>query len=78
MDESNRGVLIGLSSIIAVSGAVLLWAIVTALRLWTLSNGIWVFSPDDGDGSLEVTLLTVLVMIVTLAAFRWASKVTAP
>jgi hypothetical protein len=78
MDESNRGVLIGLSSIIAVSGAVLLWAIVTALRLWTLSNGIWVFSPDDGDGSLEVMLLTVLVMIVTLAAFRWASKVTAP
>ena len=76
MDESNRGVLIGLSSIIAVSGAVLLWAIVTALR--ALSNGIWVFSPDDGDGSLEVMLLTILVMIVTLAAFRWASKVTAP
>jgi hypothetical protein len=32
------------------------------------------FSPDDGDGSFEVMLLTVLVMLVTLAAFRWASK----
>ena len=32
------------------------------------------FSPDNGDGSMEVLLLTVLVMIITTAAFRWAFK----
>ena len=32
------------------------------------------FSPDAGDGSMEVLLITVLVMIVTVAGFRWASK----
>jgi hypothetical protein len=32
------------------------------------------FSLDDGDGSMEVMLLTVLVMIITAAAFRLASK----
>ena len=31
------------------------------------------FSPDDGDGSMEVMLIAVVVMIVTVAAFRWAS-----
>jgi hypothetical protein len=32
------------------------------------------FSPDDGDGSMEALLITVFVMIVTVVAFRWASK----
>jgi hypothetical protein len=35
------------------------------------------FSPDDGDGSMEAMFLTVLVMIITVVAFRIASK-TAP
>jgi hypothetical protein len=36
------------------------------------------FSPDDGDGSMEVVLVAVLAMIIAVAAFRLASKVTAP
>ena len=28
------------------------------------------FSPDDGDGSIEVSVFTVLVMIIAAAAFR--------
>jgi hypothetical protein len=36
------------------------------------------FSPDDGDGSMEVVLVAVLVMIIAMMAFRLASKVTAP
>ena len=32
------------------------------------------FSPDDGDGSMEVLFITVVVMILTLVGFRWASK----
>jgi hypothetical protein len=32
------------------------------------------FSPDDGDGSMEALFLTVLVMVITVAGFRWASK----
>ena len=74
MDESNRGVLIGLSSIIAVSGAVLLWAHRNSAAPMDFIERHLSFSPDDGDGSFEVMLLTVLVMLVTLAAFRWASK----
>ncbi|MFZ0175727.1 MAG: hypothetical protein WCC54_28655 [Pseudolabrys sp.] len=74
MDESNRGVLIGLSSIIAVSGAVLLWAHRNSAAPMDFIERHFGFSPDDGDGSFEVMLLTVLVMLVTLAAFRWASK----
>ena len=58
---AQRGVLIGLGSIIAVCGAVLLLGTsAAALRLWTLSNDMLGFSPDDGDGSMEVMLVTVL------------------
>jgi hypothetical protein len=32
------------------------------------------FSPDGGDGSVEALLITVLVMIITVAASRWALK----
>ena len=45
MDLTARPVLIGLSFIIAVCGVVVLWGSATALRLWTLSNAIWVFRP---------------------------------
>ena len=72
MDESSRGVLIGLSSIIAVSGAVLFWAHRNSAAPMQFIERYLGFSPDDCDGSMEVLL--ILVMIVTLAAFRWASK----
>jgi hypothetical protein len=42
------------------------------LRLWTIHY--LGFSPDDGNGSMEVMLLTVLVMIIAAAAFRMALK----
>jgi hypothetical protein len=32
------------------------------------------FSPDGGDGSVKALLITVLVMIITVAASRWALK----
>jgi hypothetical protein len=32
------------------------------------------FSPDGGDGSVEALFITVLVMIITVAASRWALK----
>jgi hypothetical protein len=35
-------------------------------------------SPDNGDGSMEVVLVAALVLVITVAAFRLASKVTAP
>ena len=78
MDESNRGVLIGLSSIIAVSGAVLLWAHRNSAAPMDFIERHLGFSPDDGDGSMEVVLVAVLAMIIAVAAFRLASKVTAP
>jgi len=32
------------------------------------------FSPDDGDGSMEVMLLTVLFMIIAAVGLRLAFK----
>jgi hypothetical protein len=74
MDENTRGVLIGLSSIIAVSGAVLHWAHRNSAAPMVFIERHLGFSPDDGDSSMEVLLITVLVMIVTVGALRWASK----
>ena len=74
MDENTRGVLIGLSSIIAVSGAVLHWAHRNSAAPMVFIERHLGFSPDDGDGSMEVLVFTVLVMIITVAGFRWASK----
>lgn len=74
MDENTRGVLIGLSSIIAVSGAVLHWAHRNSAAPMVFIERHLGFSHDDGDGSMEVLVFTVLVMIITVAGFRWASK----
>ena len=69
-----RGGLIALASIIAVCGALLLWVERNSAAPLDFIERHLGFSPDDGDGSMEVLLTTVLVMIVTLVAFRWASK----
>jgi hypothetical protein len=74
MDESNRGVLIGLSSIIAVSGAVLLWAHRNSAAPMDFIERHLGFSPDKGDGSMEVILFTVVVMIIAAVGFRMAAK----
>jgi hypothetical protein len=74
VDPTERGVLIALSSVIAVCGAVLLWVHHTTAAPMDFVERHLGFSPDNGDGSMEVLLLTVLVMIITTRAFRWAFK----
>jgi hypothetical protein len=73
----ERSVLIALGSIIAVCGVVLLWVNHTIAAPMHFIKRHLRFSPDDGDGSMEAMFLTVLVMIITVVAFRLASK-TAP
>ena len=77
MDPTERGVLICLVFITAVCGAVLLWVNHTIAAPMDFIERHLGFSPDDGDGSMEAMFLTVLVMIITVVAFRLASK-TAP
>jgi hypothetical protein len=77
MDQTARGVLIGLGSIIAVCGAMVLWVERNSAAPMDFIERHLGFSPDDGDGSMAVMLTTVLVMIITVVAFRLASK-TAP
>ena len=74
MDLSARPVLIGLGFIIAVCGAVVLWVERNSAAPMDFIERHLGFSPDDGDGSMAVMLTTVLVIIVTMVAFRWASK----
>ena len=74
MDRTARPVLIGLGFIIAFGGAVVLWVERKGAAPFDFIERHLGFSPDDGDGSMEVLLITVLVMIVTVGALRWASK----
>ena len=74
MDATSRGVLIALSSIIVVCGAVLLWVERNTAAPMDFIERHLGFSLYDGDGSMEVMFLVVLVMIITTAAFRWALK----
>jgi len=41
---------------------------------YNLLNGILGFSPDGGDGPMEILVLVVLVALVVLGAFRLATK----
>ena len=61
MESSERGVLIALASIVAVCCAVLLWVNHTIAAPLDFIERHLGFSPDDGDGSMEVLLITVLV-----------------
>jgi uncharacterized membrane protein len=72
--DRTRGVLIGLSSVIAVCAAMLHWVHHKSFAPMDFIERHLGFSPDDGDGSMEVILITVLVMIITVVAFRWAFK----
>ena len=74
MDLVARGVLIGLGSIITVCGAVLLWLDRKSVAPMDFIERHLGFSPQNGDGSMEVILLSVLVMIITAVAFRWEFK----
>ena len=77
MDHNQRGVLIALASTIAVCGAVLHWVHHNSVAPMDYIERHLGFSPDHGDGSIEVVLVAVLVMIIAIVAFRLASKVTA-
>ncbi|MFZ1064114.1 MAG: hypothetical protein WAN42_01240 [Pseudolabrys sp.] len=74
MDRTARPVLIGLVFIIAVCGAVLLWVNHTIAAPMDFIERHLGFSPDDGDGSMEVVLLTALFMIIAAVGFRLAFK----
>jgi hypothetical protein len=73
VDPTARGVLIALGSIIAVCGG-LHWAHHKSFAPMNFIERYLGFSPDDGDGSMEVMLLTVLFMIIAAVTFRWAFK----
>ena len=62
MDQpARRGVLIGLGSIIAVCGAVLLWVNRSSALPIDFIERHFGFSPDDGDGSMEIIFVAVFV-----------------
>ena len=74
MDRQTRCVAIGLISSIAVCAAVFYWiehARHTPLDFIERHLG---FSPDGGDGSLEVMLLLTLFMLIVATAFHLATK----
>jgi len=72
--DRTRGVLIGLVSIIAVCGAVLHWIHHKGFAPMDFIERHLGFSPDDGDGSMEIMLLTALFMIIAAVGFRLAFK----
>jgi hypothetical protein len=74
MDPTARGVLVGLGSIIVVCGAVLHWVHSKSAAPLDFIERHLGFSPDDGDGSMEVMLLTGFFMIAAVVAFRLAFK----
>ena len=73
MDPSARAVLIALSSI-ALCGAVLHWVHHKSFAPMDFIERHLGFSPDLGDGSMDVMLLTVLFMIIAAVGFRLAFK----
>ena len=74
MDPNERSVLIALGSITAICGAVLHWVNGTSAAPMDFIERHLGFSPDEGDGSMEVMLFTVVVMIIAAAGFRMAAK----
>ena len=71
--DRTRGVLIGLSSVIAVCAAMLHWVHHKSLSPMDFIERHLGFSPDDGD-AMEVMLLTALFMIIAAVGFRLAFK----
>ena len=72
--DRTRGVLIGLSSVIAVCAAMLHWVHHKSFSPMDFIERHLGFSPDDGDGSMEIMLLTALFMIIAAVGFRLAFK----
>ena len=74
MDQNTPGVVIGLGTIIAVCGAVLHWVHYNSASPVDFIERHLGFSPDGGDGLVEALLITIVVMIITVVAARWALK----
>ena len=74
MDRPVRGVLIGLSCIIAAFGALLYWVEYTKSARMDFIERHLGFSPDHGDGSTELLLLAGLCVSIAVVAFRVAHK----
>jgi hypothetical protein len=74
MDPNQRGVLVGLGCVIAVCTAVLLFVHRKNTASMDFIERHLGFSPDGGDGSLEVVLLVVAAMLIVAGAFRLAFK----
>ena len=74
MDLTTRGVVIGLTSIIASFGALLLWVERKSVAPMDFIERHLGFSPDNDDGSLEAMLVIVLGMIIAVVVFRLAYK----
>ena len=74
MDPAARGALIGLGSIIAACGTLLMWVLHKSAAPMDFIERHLGFSPDGGDGLVEVILLAVFFMIFALVAFRMAFK----
>jgi len=74
VNPSARGVMIGLGSIIAVFGALLIWVLHKSAAPMNFIERHLDFSPDGGDGSMEVILHAVFFMIFALVAFRLGFK----
>ena len=74
MDQTTRGVVIGLGSLIAICGAVLYWVPDKSAAPLDFIERDLGFIPDDGDGSIEILLITALGIIIAVGAYRWPHK----
>ena len=70
-----RGVLFGLASLVALCGAVLVAVEHPSSRSLDFIERHLGFSPDGGDGSMEILLLVALAMLVAGVALSMRSPV---
>lgn len=72
MDQG--GVAVGLATIIVVGAALLFWAEHVHTGPMNFIERHLGFSPDGGDGSMEILVLVALVMTVVAGALRLNTK----
>jgi len=70
-----RGVLFGLACIIALCGMVLMSVSHSSNRSLAFFERHFGFSPDGGDGSMEILLLVALAMVVAAVGLSFRSPV---
>jgi len=70
-----RGILFGLASIVALCGAVLFAVEHPNSKSLDFIERYLGFSPDNGDGSMEILILVALAMVVAGIALSMRSPV---